>query len=112
MNYLKLDDSLKNDLIADDEEDTFTNNINEAIFILSDESLVNGEFYDGIRNLDHNNIKSRFEPETSWKQLHDTYNFIRLVPETKMALISGSQVVSENIQNMLNSSSYEIETYC
>jgi len=112
MKYLNLKDSLMDDLIADEDEDTFTNNIDEAIFILSDGSLVNGEFYDGIRNLDHNNIKSRFEPETSWKQLHDTYNFIRLVPETKMALISGSQVVSENIQNMLNSSSYEIETYC
>ena len=112
MKYLNLNDNLKNDLIADDEEDTFTNNIDEAIFVLNDGSLVNGEFYDGIRNLDHNNIKSRFEPETSWKQLQDTYNFIRLVPETKTALISGSQVVPENIKNMLNSSNYETEVYC
>ena len=112
MKYLNLNDSLKNDLIADDEEDTFTNNIDEAIFILNDGSLVSGEYYDGIRNLDHNSIKSRFEPKTSWKQLHDTYNFIRLVPETKMALVSDSQVVSKNIKNMLNSSNYETEVYC
>jgi len=112
MKYLNLNDSLKNDLIADEDEETFTNNVDEAIFILNDGSLVSGEFYDGIRNLDHNSIKSRFEPKTSWKQLHDTYNLIRLVPETKTALISGSQVISENIKNMLNLSSYEIEAYC
>lgn len=112
MKYLTLDDNLKNDLIADDEEDTFTNNIDEAIFILNDGSLINGEFYDGVRNLDHNSLKSRFEPETSWKQLHNTYNFVRLVPETKTALISGSQAVTENIKEMLNLSNYEIEVYC
>ena len=112
MKYLNLNDNLKNDLIADEDEETFTNNIDEAIFILNDGSLVSGEFYDGIRNLDHNSIKSRFEPKTSWKKLHDTYNFIRLVPETKTALISGSQVISENVKNMLNLSSYEIEAYC
>jgi len=112
MKYLKLTDSLKNDLIDDDEEDTFTNNIDEAIFILNDGSLVSGEFYDGIRNLDHNSIKSRFEPETSWKQLHDTYNFIRLVPETKTALVSGSQVITNSVKNMLNLSNYETEIYC
>jgi len=112
MKYLKLTDSLKNDLIDDEDEETFTNNIDEAIFILNDGSLVSGEFYDGIRNLDHNSIKSRFEPETSWKQLHDTYNFIRLVPETKTALVSDSQVVPENVKNMLNLSNYEIEVYC
>jgi len=112
MKYLNLNDSLRNDLIADDEEDTFTYDIDEAIFILNDGSLVSGEFYDGIRNLDHNSIKSRFEPETSWKQLHDTYNFIRLVPETKTALVSSSQVITNNIKNMLNLSNYEIEAYC
>lgn len=112
MKYLKLTDSLKNDLIDDEDEETFTNNIDEAIFILNDVSLVSGEFYDGIRNLDHNSIKSRFEPKTSWKQLHDTYNFIRLVPETKTALVSGSQVVPKNVKNMLNLSSYETEIYC
>ena len=112
MKYLNLKDSLMDDLIADEDEGTFTNNIDEAIFILSDGSLVNGEFYDGDRTLDHNCIKSRFEPETSWKQLHDTYNLIRLVPETRTALVSGGQVVPENIKNMLNFSNYEIEVYC
>jgi len=112
MKYLKLTDSLKNDLIADEDEETFTSNIDEAIFILNDGSLVSGEFYDGIRNLDHNSIKSRFEPETSWKQLHDTYNFIRLVPETKTALVSGSQVITNSVKNMLNLSNYETEIYC
>jgi len=33
MKYLKLTDSLKNDLIDDEDEETFTNNIDEAIFI-------------------------------------------------------------------------------
>lgn len=112
MSYLTLNDNLKNDLIADEDEETFTNNIDEAIFILSDGTLINGEFYDGDRGLDHNWIKSRFEPEISWKQLHDTYKFIRLVPETRMALISGEQVVPENIREMLNLSHYEIEVYC
>lgn len=112
MKYLTLNDNLKNDLIDDDEEGTFTNNIDEAIFILSDGTLVSGEFYDGVRNLDHNSIKSRFEPEISWKQLHDTYKFIRLVPETRMALISGGQVVPENVKNMLKLSNYKIEVYC
>ena len=112
MKYLTLNDSLKNDLIDDDEECTFTNNIDEAIFILNDGTLVDGEFYGGVRNLDHNGVKSRFEPEVSWKQLHDTYNFVRLVPETRMALISGGQVVPENIKEMLKLSNYKIEVYC
>lgn len=112
MKYLTLNDSLKNDLIDDDEEDTFTNNLDEAIFILSDGTLVSGEFYGGVRNLDHNSLKSRFKPETSWKQLHDTYKFVRLVPETRMALISGGQVVPENIKEMLKLSNYKIEVYC
>ena len=68
-----------------------------------------GEFYDGMRGNDHNMIKSGLGFET-WEELHNTIKFIRLVPESMIALVSGL-VVDDNILSVVKEFGYSIEEY-
>ena len=68
-----------------------------------------GEFYDGMRGNDHNMIKSGLGFET-WEELHNTIKFIRLVPESMIALVSGL-VVDDNVLSVVKEFGYSIEEY-
>lgn len=92
MNYIRT--------MFDTEE--FTDNLNEAIFLFPDGSMIDGGFFDGIRSVDHNCLKSCF-PDKTWEQIHDETGVIRLIPETHDALISETQEV--------NALQFEILTY-
>lgn len=68
-----------------------------------------GGFYDGMRGNDHNMVKSGLGFGT-WEQLHSTIKFVRLVPESMIALISGLSV-GEDVLNIIEEFGYSIEEY-
>lgn len=68
-----------------------------------------GEFYDGMRGNDHNMIKSGLGFET-WEQLHNAIKFVRLVPESMIALVSGLSV-GDDVLNTIEEFGYSIEEY-
>ena len=87
-----------------------TKDINEAIFIMKDGTLIDGEFDCGIRGDDHNELLDYFDGMT-WEELHQRLNIVRLVPETKFALISKGQKLNQDQQDILNNSSYQVAEY-
>jgi alpha-acetolactate decarboxylase len=68
-----------------------------------------GEFYDGERGNDHNIIKSGLDFDT-WDDLHNAIAFVRLVPESMIALVSGL-CVDDDILNTIKEFGYTIEEY-
>lgn len=84
-----------------------TSNINEAIAILSDGTLISGEFDCGIRGLDHNGLLDAGE---TWDSLHNC-NIVRLVPESETALINQQQRLNDIQLALLSDSEYAIERY-
>lgn len=87
-----------------------TKNINQAIFIMNDGTLIDGEFDCGIRGNDHNELLSYFN-SLDWKELHKQLNIVRLVPETKITLIDKGQELNQLQQNLLINSSYQVAKY-
>lgn len=68
-----------------------------------------GEFYDGERGNDHNMVKSGLGFET-WEQLHNAIKFVRLVPESMIALVSGLSV-GDDVLRVVEEFGYTIEEY-
>lgn len=84
-----------------------TSNINEAIAVLPDGTLISGEFDCGIRGLDHNGLLDAGE---NWDSLHNC-NIVRLVPESDTALINQDQQLNDIQLALLADSEYAIERY-
>jgi len=87
-----------------------TKNINQAIFIMNDGTLIDGEFDCDIRGNDHNELLSYFDG-LDWEELHKQLNIIRLVPETKIALIGKGQELNQLQQDLLTNSGYQVTEY-
>ena len=68
-----------------------------------------GGYFDGVRGIDHNSILSGLRFNT-WDDLHNTVKFIRLVPESGVALISGLQVSDDTLEQV-EEYGYTIENY-
>lgn len=68
-----------------------------------------GGFCDGVRGIDHNSILSGLRFNT-WTELHNTVKFIRLVPESGVALVSGLSLSSETLEQV-EYAGYTIEKY-
>ena len=78
-----------------------TTDINEAIYILSDGTLISGMFYDGDRTEDHRTIEilfndiNRYTPNF-WNIAHERTGMIQHVPETSYILKTvGQEVTTE-----------------
>ena len=68
-----------------------------------------GGYFDGVRGIDHNSILSGLRFNT-WDDLHNNVKFIRLVPESGVALVSGLQV-SDDTLTQVGQYGYTIENY-
>lgn len=62
----------------------------------------------GVRVGDHNSILSGLE-FNNWEDLHNTVTFVRLVPESMVALVSGR--TDEDLNAYVMNYGYTIETY-
>jgi len=102
--------NVKANLTAFMEDVVTTDDIKQAIFIMKDGALIDGEFDCGIRGNDHNELLSYFEG-LDWKELHKQLNIVRLVPETKFALIGKGQKLNQLQQDLLANSSYQVAEY-
>lgn len=77
-----------------------TEDINEAIYILSDGTLISGMFYDGMRTEDHRIIEVLFDDidrytPNFWEVAHKRTGMIQHVPETSFILIKQGQEPTE-----------------
>ena len=92
------------------EDAVITEDINQAIFIMKDGTLIDGEFDCGIRGDDHNELLGYFDG-MDWKELHQRLDIVRLVPETKFALINKGQKLNQVQRDLLNDSDYQVAEY-
>lgn len=102
--------NIKADLKEFMEDAATTEDINQAIFIMKDGTLIDGEFDCGIRGDDHNELLDYFNG-MNWEELHQQLDIVRLVPETKFALIGKGQELNQVQQDLLNDSNYQIAEY-
>lgn len=73
-----------------------TENLEEAIYILDDGTLISGMFYDGCRTEDHRIIEVLFDDidrytEDFWEQAHARTGMIQHVPESNWILVKQGQ---------------------
>jgi hypothetical protein len=104
-----------------EDEIQFTDHIENAMYLLPDGTMIDGCFYDGLRSEDHRAIFcgvnygdyyiSSNTNETHWKRLHKEYKVVRLVPETKIALIKNRQRLTDIQKEILNNSFYKNKLY-
>lgn len=105
--------------VLEDYDIELTDNIDEAIYLFSDGSMIDGFFSYGIRSEDHNLLASlvddksfkKMEGLDNYTSLHIATNVVRLVPETKTALIMEGQDLTDEQEYLLAEGGYDIETY-
>lgn len=85
------------------------NNLMGVAVVDGDVIGFDGEFYDGMRGNDHNMVKSGLGFET-WEQLHNAVRFVRLVPESMIALVSGLSI-GDDVLRVVEEFGYTIEEY-
>lgn len=110
--------------IKDDELEV-TDNINEALYIMRDGTMISGtDSETGIRGLDHmcaqdiiseGNTRNLYGSgngvEKFWQALHAKTGLIRYAPETETALIGEGQELTDEQLKALSSADYKIENY-
>lgn len=84
-----------------------TTKLSEAIYILSDGTLISGMFYDGDRTEDHRIIEVLFDDidrytPNFWSIAHERTGMIQHVPETSYILKKVGQNVTEEQQKYFN----------
>ena len=91
----------------EDEGVETTDNLEEAIYILSDGTLICGMFYDGDRTEDHRIIEILFDDidrytPNFWSIAHERTGMIQHVPETSYILKTVGQDVTTEQQAYFN----------
>ncbi|HHP7503175.1 TPA: hypothetical protein ACSGGW_001960 [Staphylococcus aureus] len=96
-----------------------TENINEAIYIMSDGRLISGMYDCGIRGIDHKVIECLFDDidrdeNNFWDVVINRTRLVMYVPETKTILLKKNQVITDSqltIINQLNKSTNTVEYF-
>jgi hypothetical protein len=94
-----------------------TTNGHESIFILPDGTMIDGQFDDGSRGIDHNIILGVYgkegydNPTETWIKVHGELNLVRTVPEANMALIKTNQELTLIQKQIIEEIEFEIEIY-
>lgn len=98
-------------------EVNFTDYLSNALWLLPDGTMIDGEYDYGNRGQDHRIIESgivgldRYDGRKFWDACHKDYKLVRLVPETGYAMISPRQKLTQEQESILKYSNYEIEKY-
>ena len=97
-----------------DEGYSFTTNSRDAIYILRNGKMIDGEIVDGFRGEDHRIIECLFDDinrytPNFWSLVHDRTGVIDLVPETKMALKMEGQIPTGPQQKVIESCNYQLK---
>lgn len=105
-----------------DEELQFTDDISHAIYLLRNGKMIDGAYESDYRTEDHKTVqtlisegKDLFRTNSGfqdfWNALHVKTGMIRLVPETKEALILKTQKLTNAQKNILASSDFRVDKY-
>lgn len=106
--------------ILEEEGYSFTDNLEESVFILKNGNLVDGGFFGGkTRTKEHREIaesvvldKDRYDKDF-WSVLHQRTSMIMVVPETRELLIMEKQKLSNEQKAIINSNpDYTVKEYC
>lgn len=106
--------------ILEEEGYSFTDNLEESVFILKNGNLVDGGFFGGdTRTIEHREIaesvvldKDRNDKDF-WSVLHQRTSMIMVVPETRELLIMEKQKLSNEQKAIINSNpDYTVKEYC
>ena len=106
--------------ILEEEGYSFTDNLEESVFILKNGNLVDGGFFGGdTRTIEHREIaesvvldKDRYDKDF-WSVLHQRTSMIMVVPETRELLIMEKQKLSNEQKAIINSNpNYTVKEYC
>lgn len=106
--------------ILEEEGYSFTDNLEESVFILKNRNLVDGGFFGGnTRTIEHREIaesvvldKDRYDKDF-WSVLHQRTSMIMVVPETRELLIMEKQKLSNEQKAIINSNpDYTVKEYC
>lgn len=103
--------------ILEDCDYKLTENPREAIYILRDGSMIDGEFFDGNRSVDHRMIECCMEDidryhKDFWSRVHADLGVVMLVPECKNYMIMEGQEITEQQKDILEELNYGCEIYC
>lgn len=95
-----------------EEDYELTHDFEEAIFIDHQGQMLWGECDCGIRGLDHNClIKDQAgDREEQWREIHND-QIVRLVPESRTALISSNQQLTDIQKYYIDLFEYDIKVY-
>jgi hypothetical protein len=98
-----------------------TSNIGEAIYLLADGQMIDGQCDMGMRSEDHRCIfagtdygdyyESSNTAKTHWDRIHKEYRVVRLCPESNVALVKGRQRLTDTQKQILAATDYELERY-
>jgi hypothetical protein len=94
-----------------------TENPLEAIYIMTDGTMIWGDFDLGMRGTDHRMIEyfvdglNRYDGNKFWEVVHLQYGLVRTVPESMIALIKEGQELTEAQKRIIEEAGYEIEIY-
>ena len=101
--------------ILEEEGYSFTDNLEESVFILKNGNLVDGGFFGGdTRTIEHREIaESVVLDKDFWSVFHQRTSMIMVVPETRELLIMEKQKLSNEQKAIMNSNpDYTVKEYC
>ena len=87
-----------------------TDDLGQAIYLFNNGLMVSGEYYDGVRSVDHNTLLNELDNSSTYEELHQNYKVARLVPESMTALISGLQLDPDKL-DLLKNYGYSVQNY-
>lgn len=99
-----------------EEGEELTTDPEHALFILRNGAMISDGAQDGVRGTDHNALTSIAEdvPSTDpqlWSKLHARTGVVRMVPETRKALIMEGQALTAAQQDLVKQTGYTVEAY-
>lgn len=97
-----------------DEGFSFTDNPRDAIYVLRNGKLIDGDIHERVRGEDYRMIECLFDDidrhtPNFWSLVHEQTGVVQLVPETKTALKMEGQVLTEPQQKVIDSCDYRLK---
>lgn len=107
---------LLNDISDPEYDYKLTTDFKDAIYLLHDAKMISGgEAEAGFRHIDHRMIECTMEidryNENFWDEVHARFKIVRLVPESRYALIKKGQVLTRIQEYLIKKNGYIIEEY-
>lgn len=107
-------EKIKYDLEEIKDEFELVDNIDESLWITPTGEKITGDYDMGIRGTDHRALLDFYDLDRddnkSWDMLHEA-GYIRVVPETNIALVYENQPITASQIEEIESNNYTFESY-